>query len=351
MQRISINRSQVDKLVTLLAESQVPLKLDEAAAHPFEWTRGMRELANAYFAIVAICHQTTPIGERGLQGYIDQTPQAHLKRGWDYLKERFLIGALKEPQWTSPSFWNELTPYELSALYQDDTLGKRYGDEAIGRTLNRLNERAFLINDLGRVLTRDGVKYIDEVFTHNNQTIGGSQGFLSFLEANFEAYKDPVRKKSSFFLSIVAAECDWKIKDPENLSSPVDYHELRGHLRIGTIMVNDSDLAHKVQRGLALTDQEDTELRLATQEVNDFLGNKAGLDSSRVHYLFWNVFRNCCPRESDKTHCLSCGSNCKLPQHYKDMPTYKERCVFSEICHSAGKPNKIIDPPYVGHYY
>jgi hypothetical protein len=327
------------------------LKLDEAATHKFTWTHDLRELANAYFAIVAICHQTTPIGERGLQGYTDDAPQSQLKRGWEYLKERFLVRALEEPKWTSALFWNELTPYELSALYQDDTLSKRYGDEAIGRTLNRVNERAALINDLGRVLTRDGFKYIFEAFTRNNQIIDGSQGFLKFLEANFEAYKDPVRKKSSFFLSIVAAECNWVIKDPEHLSSPVDYHELRGHLRIGTIKVNDPALAHKVERGLALTEQEDKELRLVTQQVNDFLGNKAGLDSSRVHYLFWNVFRNCCPRESDSTHCLSCGSNCKLLQHYKDMPTYKNQCVFSGICHSAGKANKIVDPPYVGHYY
>lgn len=332
-----------------MAQSKVPSELLEGAEHPFEWDRGPRELANAYFAIVAICHQTTPIGERGLQGYIDSEPDP--RKGWDYLKQKFLITALRDPKWSSSSFWSELPPHELSALYQDDKLSEKYGDETIGRTLNRINERAFLINDLGRVLARCGFKYIDEAFAQSNQTIGGSAGFLSFLQNNFKAYKDPVRKKSLFFLSIAEKECGWELKDPENLSSPVDYHELRGHLRIGTVTINDPELAHKVERGLALTESEDNDLRAVTQKVNDSLAVKTGLGSSRVHYLFWNVFRNCCPRESNKTHCASCGSSCKLPNQYKNMPTYEGRCIFSEICLSSGKPSKVIDPPYIGHYY
>lgn len=349
MQKITINNAQVDLLSGVLAESKVPSELLEGAAHPFKWNRGTRELANAYFAIVAICHQTTPIGERGLQGYVNNEPE--LRRGWDYLKEKFLLTALQEPKWSSVVFWNELTPNELSALYQDDTLSKTYGDETIGKTLNRVNERAFLINDLGRILSRYGFIYIDEAFAQCNETIGGSAGFLSFLQNNFEAYRDPVRKKSLFFLSIAEKECAWELKDPGNLSSPVDYHELRGHLRIGTIMINDPELAHKVEGGLALTESEDDDLRSMTQEVNDSLAVKTGLGSSRVHYLFWNVFRNCCPRESNKTHCASCGGSCKLPEQYKNMPTYAGRCIFSKICLSSGKPSKVIDPPYIGHYY
>lgn len=219
MQRITINNAQVDLLAGVLARSEVPVKLLEGKKHPFVWNRGSRELANAYFVIVAICHQTTPIGERGLQGYINNEPE--IRRGWDYLKEKFLLTVLQEPKWSSVAFWSELTPNELSALYQDDTISKQYGDETIGRTLNRINERAFLINNLGGVLTRYGFKYIDEAFAQANQTISGNAGFLSFLQNNFEAYKDPVRKKSLLFLSIAAEECGWGLKDPENLSSPV----------------------------------------------------------------------------------------------------------------------------------
>lgn len=345
MTKISINDSQVSKLIELLRASGVP---SEKEKPPFPWTRDLRELANAYFAIVAVCHQTSPIGERALQGYVGQDLQ--LKRGWDYLKEKFLLAALNETKWTSAEYWKELTPNELSALYQDETLGKKYGDETIGKTLNRVNERAYLINDLGRRLAKTKTKYIDEAFGQCGQTIEGETGFASFLE-KFEAYRDPVRKKSLFFLAIAAKECKWVIKDNENLASPIDYHELRGHLRIGTLIINDKHLSFKIQRSLTLTEREDTELRRKAQEVNDQLGKATGLGSSIVHYLFWNVFRNCCPRESSRTHCADCGERCELPAQYKEMATYKHRCVFSAICYSANKSDKVIEPPYLGHFY
>jgi hypothetical protein len=275
-----------------------------------------------------------------------------LRKGWDYLREKFLGRALQDPNWTSPSFWAKLTPHDLSGLYVDDTLGEGCKDKIkdVGKTLNRVNERAFLINDLGNHLTELNCKYIRELFEQCDKTLGGSDGFLNALKS-FEAYSDPVRKKSLFFSSIAKSECKWNVKDQENLASPVDYHELRGHLRIGTLIINDSELSARVQSGLAITEKEDTELRQQAQKVNDRIGKETGCGSSAIHYLFWYVFRNCCPRASAQTHCLNCGDGCELLQVYKQMPTYHDRCVFSEVCNSANKPDKVIDPAYIGHFY
>jgi hypothetical protein len=347
MNKLTINESQVDNLIAQLKLSSVPSEL-EASTHSFQWTRGFEDLANAYFAIVAICHQTSPIGERPLQGYIGRETQK--KVGWDYLKERFLIAALNEPKWTLPDHWRSLTPGDLSELYFDEGLAKECGDNSAGRTLGRLNERAFLINDLGNKLIQLGIQHIHEGFLQCEQTISGEPGFLNFLR-RFDAYKDPVSKKSLFFLSIVAKECGWKIQDREHLLSPVDYHELRGHLRIGTLTLFDTTLSEKIQHGLTLTEEEDTQLRLTAQEINNKIGKETGLGSSVVHYLFWNIFRNCCPRDSEQTHCSKCGERCKLPKQYKQMPTYQDRCIFSDFCSSANHPGKLIEPPYAGHFY
>jgi hypothetical protein len=347
MNKLSINESQVDKLIALLNLSHVPREL-EASTHSFKWTRGLEDLANAYFAIVAICHQTSPIGERALQGYVDGETQK--KVGWDYLKERFLIAAIKEPKWTSQDFWKTLTPGDLSALYFDERLAEECGDHSTGKTFSRLNERAFLINDLGNQMTELGMQHISEGFIQREGRIGGESGFMNFLR-RFEAYKDPVSKKSLFFLSIVANECGWAIQDREQLLSPVDYHELRGHLRVGTLTPIDAKLSEKIQRGVAFTEEEDTQLRLTAQEINNKIGKETGLGSSVVHYLFWNIFRNCCPRDSEQTHCSECGERCKLPEQYKKMPTYGDRCVFSDVCFSANNEAKVIEPPYVGHFY
>jgi hypothetical protein len=334
--KTNLDEEKLAKIARTLSAAKVP-KEAESGDHGSSWTRGPQDLANAYFAIVAICHQTSPIGERRLEGMVGSEP----KPGWNYLKERFLETADAKPEWATPAFWRRVSPSHLSQMY---------ADQRFGLTLNRVNERSYLLNDLGEKLVEEGLASIDEAFRRCQSTLGGEKGFLEYLRG-FEAYSDPVRKKALFFTSLAATECGWRIVDPERLESPVDYHELRGHLRIGTVRVTDEGLKQKIRLGLTLSPSEDTELRREVQQANSILAKNANLTSSVIHYLLWNVFRNCCPRESDKTHCTSCGSSCGLPAQYKEMPIYHARCVFGDVCKSAGAKDKLVDPAYMGHYY
>jgi hypothetical protein len=335
MSSVSINDNQVTRLIEYLKTVDVPEE-QESSTHSYYAPQDLKKLANCYLAIVAICHQTSPLGERRLIGVIENNE----KVGWDYLKEKFLAAATTNDEWTSFSFWKTITPLHLSELYQDSSKGL---------TLNRINERTFLLNDLGNQLTELGYNSIEDAFEKSDRFIDGPNGFLTFLK-NFESFKDPVLKKSLFLLSIMAKECGWQIKDIEQLKSPVDYHELRGHLRIGTVHATSPALAFKLKQGITLTEEEDTILRSTIQIVNDRIANETGLTSSIVHYLFWNIFRNCCPRDSSKTHCHECISQCGLPRQYKSISAYKQKCLFSEVCLSVDTLNKIIDPPYMGHY-
>src|SRR5262249_32286416 len=221
-----------------IKRSNVPHE-PESTTHSFTWTSDIQSLANSYFAIVAICHQTTPIGERRLEGHINGV----VKYGWDYLKEKFLTVALRDPKWTSCDYWQNITPFELSELYHDENCGK---------TLNRVSERTFLLNNLGNIMKVYGYTNIADAFAKHHHILGGELGFLNFLK-RFEAYKDPVMKKSLFFVSIMLNECQWSVQDQALLSSPIDYHELRGHLRIGTLVLQDKNFARKVQNGLVMT--------------------------------------------------------------------------------------------------
>jgi hypothetical protein len=336
MNYITLNDTQIAKLVKVLSGVAIPAE-QESSTHSFVNFGDTNLLSNSYFAIVAICHQTSPLGERQLEGNINLVK----KVGWDYLKEKFLEKAIKDTKWASISHWVKLRPDDLSELYEDSVFGK---------TLNRINERTFLLNDLGYRLSEAGFSNIHEAFIKYQGIIGGDFGFLSFLKL-FEAYKDPVMKKAQFFLSIMKNELQWTIHDPENLSSPVDYHEIRGHVRLGTIIIKDPILADKVQYGLPISDQEDIEIRQGIQKTNDLISKQTGWSSSVIHYLFWNIFRNCCPRGSNKTHCVTCGDNCSLPHQYKEMEIYGGNCVFSAFCTSAHRADKTIDPPYLGHYY
>jgi hypothetical protein len=336
MEKIVTDSAQISKLVEILRLSSLSPKEDHPVHHALD-SQSAFLLANSYFALVSICHQTSPLGERRLEGIVNGARLA----GWNYLEEKFLGKVREDPQWASPKFWRAMRPSDLSELYDDPLFGK---------TLNRVNERTLLLNDLGQRLLGCGYSNIRESFDQCQGVIGGGSGFLTFLR-RFEAYRDPVMKKAHLFLAIMVRDLGWAIQDPENMLSPVDYHEMRGHLRMGTILIQDPQLASKVQQGLTLTENEDCEIRAKIQEVNAFISNQTGLRVPVIHSLFWNLFRSCCHRQSNEAHCSGCGDRCDLPDQYKKLTTYKNRCLFSGFCNSAGKPEKIMEPPYAGHYY
>lgn len=334
--KVEVDNAKVENIAQLLSKTAIPDE-EESNSHHFLWKQNVDALANAYFAIVAICHQTSPLGERRLEGHIN----GQVKYGWDYLKEKYLLAADSDSLLCSPSRWMTITPNDLASLFKD---------ESLGLTLNRVSERTYLLNDLGQQLSMSGCASIAQLFKKCGRRLGGNDGFVAALK-NMEAYRDPAAKKAQFFLSIAIKECEWAPQDPEHLASPVDYHEMRGHLRIGMLRILDDELKTKVERGLTLTAGEDTALRLTVQAANDRIAKIARITTSKLHYLLWNVFRNCCPRNTLETHCSACPPTCGLPVRYKSMSTYQGSCIFASQCDSAAKPTKVSDPAYMGHYY
>ena len=158
-------------------------------------------------------------------------------------------------------------------------------------------------------------------------------------------------KKSLFFLSLMQSECEWKVMDTEHLLSPIDYHELRGHLRIGTVNISNRNLLTKIEQGLPISEEDDIKIREQIQGANNRIAKTLGISSSAVHYLLWNIFRNCCPRDSNATHCHNCGESCYLPPRYAEARDKNSRCLFSPICSSVNNNIKVIEPPYIGHFY
>jgi hypothetical protein len=336
MPKVIIDYAKLAEFIQSLRGMKIPPE-KESEGQAFSWNGDPSQLANCYFALVAICHQTSPMGERRLEGWI----QGRRRVGWDYLKEKYLLAAGDDRVWSSPRGWRSLTALRLAELYRD---------EREGLTLNRVSERASLLNEIGERFCQEESSGVEAAFNRCGRQLGGTGGFLEFLRS-LEAYSDPVMKKSQFFLSIAVDECGWRVADPERLVPVVDYHELRGHLRIGTVRVVDHHLAEKIRLGIVVTDEEDVELRSRVQEVIEAAAEEGGTTPAALHYLVWNVIRNCCPRDPSRTHCSACPPECGLPPRYKAMEAYKGRCLFSSVCESANQPEKMADPPYRGHYY
>lgn len=299
------------------------------------------QLANYYGAVVAICHQTSPLGGPVLRGRLASGEECF---GWDYLRKRFAERVGTDSSLLKPSTWESMLEEQLIELLTD----------VEGRaTLIDTRRRAGLLRDLGRQCQALHWEDLNTMYSLCGGWLNGGpyQGLYAQLSC-FEAYSDPVRKKSSFFLELMRGQGGWVYSDPANLGAPVDYHEVRGHLRIGTVVVEDHDLEEQLRQRRNVSDKQDVAIRKAVYDAINLISSVHGTcDPATLHYLFWNTFRQCCSR--DQQHCEECPGSCGLPQRYRHAfaTTDPERCFFAPVCTSAGKPDKLIEHQHYTDYY
>ncbi len=297
-------------------------------------------IGNYYLFLVAICHQTSPRGVPPLEGTID----GRKLRGWDFLTAKFEASVRVHAQLLHPQYWSLMTAQDMSTLFHDPLIGARLSDPS-GRSL--------LVRDMGREMSRRGWATADDIFRLCSGRVATGDPNLFGELSRFRAYDDPVRKKSIFFLSLMKNSNIWSYSDDSLLGAPVDYHEMRGHLRIGTVVVNDEILLSKLHRGEVVSAAEDVSLRSAVYEAILLLSELTGIrNPSQLHYLFWNVFRACCKR--DETHCHSCPKDCALPDRYVPLAMHTHgprRCPFSDVCASVNQSHKISEHVFDTDYY
>jgi hypothetical protein len=284
-------------------------------------------LPNFYFCVVAICHQTSPLNEAKLAGRLASGKEAF---GWDYLRLRLAERAKDVAVW-DVNWWRLVTGPALSSLLADP-LG--------GGAISTPDRRAELLRELAEIFDRKQILSITELYERENHRLAGDGGGLLHAIKEFPAYADPAEKKLSFFLQLMRSECGWHYDDPENLGPPVDYHEIRGHLRIGTVRVIDAGLAERLRNRETISSGDDVAIRRAICEAIKRISRQARRgDPATLHYFFWNIFRGCCLR--DHPHCARCGSNCALPKEYR----FSTSCLFAPACSvrdAAFKPIEYI---------
>jgi len=298
-------------------------------------------VSNFYFLVVAVCHQTSPRGGPVLKSTLSNGEEQF---GWDYLRKRLAERIGADLRLAEPEVWCSVTPETLEGLLEDE-LGRN--------TLSGGVRRAELIRDLGETCKQLGMSRLEQLFTRCcGFLVGEPGGGLYDQLASFQAFQDPVRKKSSFFLELMRSQNGWTYRDPENLGAPVDYHEVRGHLRIGTVVIEDPALLGRLQAGVDVSSDEDIAIRDAVSQAIALVARLHGRSSpATLHYLFWNTFRSCCRR--DHQHCDLCDTSCPLPTRYREAYNSVEnaRCFFASVCNSAGRAQKLIEHQHTTDYY
>ena len=328
---VCVNFDACDRLAAAIRNMDVPEDREEL--QPSGLSRA--GLSDFYLPLVAICHQT-----QSLRGTIDGKPT----RGWDYLNAMFRRAVERDPSLLGSARWAELSEAELRNLFVDPDAGE---------TLSQPGDRAALLRNLGSVMLAEGWSCFNHLYSAAETRISSGEPNLLGLLARFRAYDDPVRKKSTFLLGLVRNEAGVAFADEENLLPPVDYHEIRGHLRIGTVVVLDRDLRRKLLDRIEVTTDEDVAIRSAVLEAIRYIASRVGLpDSMRLHYLFWNLFRSICTRESP--HCRSCPTVSSLPERYDRLLTDSSGsriCPFASVCRSVDAADRYVEHVFATDWY
>lgn len=333
--RIQVSHLACDHVASLLSTKQIPPDQEESSLPGFV----SDAIGNFFLALVAICHQTSPRGTPPLEG----TVAGVRYRGWDYLFVKFAESARRDPRLLTPACWSGLCTDDLRRLFRDEKLGDR---------LSKPKRRAELLRDLGIKMTSQGWDVADQIFHHCRGFIAaGSLNLLQVL-SEFQAYRDPVRKKSLFLLALMRNSGLWHYADDEALGPPVDYHEVRGHLRLGTVRITDPQLLKKVHAGREVTAEEDVAIRGAVYDAIMYISRRSALKNpSQVHYLFWNLFRSICTRKAPQCFALRPGFT--IPDRYAHLVKDQgaTRCPFALVCSSAGSDDPISEHSVETDYY
>ena len=304
------------------------LGLPAAAEEEAPCTLSSRDLRMLYFIVVAVCHQTSPIGKPRLEGMIN----GELRFGWDYLVESWMLAAKADPAILTPGWLMFAQASDIVYLLFDN-------ERKCGSNISDPAGRAELLRDIGFRMQKDGVRHVDEYYSRAGGWLKNKGGIigLEHMLKKFEAYgKDPVNKKLTYFLILMNRSGFWKYLDIQNLGAPVDYHEMRLHLRLGTVKITDEELAAKVAAGTVLNSAEDVRIRSAIYEAIFKITDASEIMPPDLHQFFWNMSRNCCRR--DETHCDKCFSHGALPERYLALLVDK-RCIFSAHCASVSLPH------------
>jgi hypothetical protein len=288
-----------------------------------------------HFYAVGICHQT----------YVLANPKLNLY-GWDFLEYGFLdilknashlLDAQSIVQLSIPKLIEEIKPY-----FAEDHQAEKC-------TLDRLEERARLWMDMAEGLLKYFDGKIENLFVKSdwNKT-QEAESFYRELRL-FEAYSDPLQKKSGVFLKLIDDANLVDISRLKNAIPIMDYHMQRVLLRSGCIEVEDEILKSKLQNREALSD--DSEIREACIQAMNIIAKTSSYPVYKMNDVFYTLGRSCCNETSLCRDHVCEKSPCTLTRSL--ILESHESCIFQNVCKAATDNDyiKYWQPIVETHYY
>jgi len=333
MKKVLVNEGQCEKVGKVIKTLKLRSSFYEREFLIFQSDRETK--LRAYLYSVAICHQTHPLINRRLN-----------LKGWDYLEKVFLDLAQENSQLLNPGVLMEMS---LDALVE--LLKPLFAEDGNPEhcTMDRLEERARFLQDIDVFLEKNFDGSADRMLrSSQGYILHDGSGLYEILD-KMEAYSDPSKKKSTFFIKLLIDSGLSTIKDPENFIPVMDYHMQRVFLRMGCVEVLDEKLGDQLREKKQIA--SDTEIREACIEAVQIISQSSGYEIIQMNDFFWPLGRSCC-RETTLCADKVCVKKPCTFELMIDIPSHK-KCLFEGIC--AGYKNaeyrKYWQPIVDTHYY
>jgi len=329
---VAVNFERCHEIATVLQDMRLPQELVRQAI----FSSDRKVVGNFNLLLVAICHQTQKI-----HGKVD----GRWCRGWDYLQQRLNQYCRINPDILEIDSWATLTQASFERALCHST------EDA---TIPDVSSRVKLINDLGYQMKRAGHASFEQLYDAKNRRCSGEMSIISFLKESTQAYADPVEKKARLLIGLLRDVHGWEFSNAHELGAPVDYHEIRGHLRMGTVVINDRMLEAKIKSD-CVSDREDRLIRDGVSDAIEAIARYAeGTDPLKVHYILWKYFRVVCRREEPNCRARNPPAFEQLDPAYIEafnMSAGSSGCAFSSFCDSFKGKHFKAEYSYDGTYY
>jgi hypothetical protein len=166
-------------------------------------------------------------------------------------------------------------PALLTAATLRDVSGARVAElfRVGGETVEDPDRRAALWRDLAAGLEREHDGRARALLTAAGSRLGGPDGLLRRL-ARFDAYSDPLQKKSFLFAKVCERRLWFRVEDPEHWEVCADNVLMRLALRSGLVPPGPLD-----------------EVRAATREAFKLVAERSGIAPPVLDDLLWELGR------------------------------------------------------------
>ena len=294
--RVRLNHAQIERISRIVSVAEAA-KASDFTGKDFP-PAGHPQTLDYFFATVLQQFSFWETLEERYDHPLVATIDGDLLKGSAYLFRAFRLPLDKDPDFYSPQRQAALSRDEMFKLFRADDgsdpmpafdlhleMAQRYGREmmATGKTPLQIVDRA-----------------------RSSET--PLKTFISELDQIGGYKEDPLRKKSNLLALVLnqRPERFLSFGKGEEVPPVIDYHTMRGCLRMGLVEILDESLKEKIQRRQIVSADEEWAIRYACYLAVEDVVRISGKSLGAVDWFFFAYSRQRCP-EMSEPECVKCA--------------------------------------------